>query len=202
MKTLIAPLAVILAFTLSSARAQEKAPAEQAQKIAAKILEMAGDVAAPQIKVRPDASQACLLKAGEMGALVIPDQDFTAEKIAKAGKDVVPVGQLYFKGLAPAKDGLALAESALRIVTVADKGTDYRLPLLLLGVRKQGEKLELVLFGRDKAPVLAVALKQAEASQETPIELSAEKRADESADFTLNIAGKYRASFAIKKSDG
>lgn len=66
-----------------------------------------------------------------------------------------------------------------------------------LGVRRNGpDALELLVFGKDKEPLLKVPLKKIEAQQEPPIDMSAERTGDEGR-ITLRILGKYEAGFLV-----
>ena len=48
--------------------------APEAQKIARRVLEAAGETANAQVKITPDADKADALRAGEVGILVMPDK--------------------------------------------------------------------------------------------------------------------------------
>ena len=111
----------------------------------------------------------------------------------------MPVGHLYFKSFAPAKDGKVAASEKLRIGTINDKGSDVRIPLCLLGARKRDGQLELVVFGSEKTPLTQVSLRKAESTPGNPIELSGEKQDDETGALTLSILGKYKATLVVKK---
>lgn len=182
-----------------TAPAQEKVPADEVQKIARRLTEQFGELSDAQIKVAPDAARGDAFKAGDIAVLVLPDKNLTAAALEKLGADLVPVGQLYFKAIAPAKDGKVAASDKLRIVTINDKGTDHRIPLCLLGARKRDDRLELVVFGSEKTPFTQVTLRKAEGTQNAPIELSGEKQDEESGSVTLSILGQYKATLVVMK---
>jgi hypothetical protein len=49
---------------------------------------------------------------------------------------------------------------------------DRPMPLLLVGVRRKGDKeLELVVYGKDSEPLLTLPLKRVDFIQELPVEL-------------------------------
>lgn len=198
MKKLIFTL-LFVSVGLACAQEPEKVPPDQVQKIATKIIEQLGDLADAQIKVDPDPDQGDALKAGEVGLLVLPDKKLTAEMISKAGEQIVPVGQLYLKQIAPAKGGKATPNGLLRIVTISEKDQEHKLPLCLLGARKRDGKLELVIFGKGKEPINLVTLRESQSSSSAPIEVSGKKQDDESASITLSILGKYKATFVVMK---
>lgn len=182
-----------------TASAQEKVSADEVQKIARRLTEQFGELSDAQIKVAPDAARGDAFKAGEIIVMVLPDKNLTAAALEKLGADLVSVGQLYFKAVAPAKDGKVAPSDKLRIVTVSDQGTDHRIPLCLLGARKRDDRLELVVFGSEKTPFTQVTLRKAEGSQGAPIELSGEKQDEESGSVTLSILGQYKATLVVMK---
>src|SRR5207245_8588541 len=104
--------------------------------------------------------------------MVLPDKRLSEETLARAGADVTPVGHLWMRRLAPAVDGTVAPGDKLRIVTVTTQNNEeLKLPFCLLGVRKGGDGLELLVFGKDKEPVAKLPLKKVSAQAETPIEL-------------------------------
>ena len=196
MKQLLLLTALCAALTV---RAQEKVPAEEVQKIARRVLEASGETGNAQVKIAPDADKADALRAGDVGILVMPDKKLAAEALEKAGADYVAVGHLYFKGLAPVKDGSVTANDKLRFLSFDDKGNTIRIPLCLLGARKHDGQLELAVFGNDKTPLLHVPLRKSDRSGSVPIEISGEKRGEDAGELTLNVLGKYEAKLIVKK---
>jgi hypothetical protein len=66
-----------------------------------------------------------------------------------------------------------------------------------LAVRRNGEgKLELLVYGIAKEPLLATPLKDIDVKQGSPVDMSAQ-RGDDSGRITLNILGKYEASIQV-----
>ncbi len=188
-----------LAATLAGASAQEKVSSEETQKIGQKLLETVGEIENAQFKISPNLDKADAVKAGDAGVLIIPDKGLTAAGLSKAGKDLVPVGQLYCKGITYSANGKTIAKDKLRTVAIPDKEQTHTVPLCLLAVRKHEGKLELVIFGKDKAPVAALALKETSGTQETPVELTVEKEGDESGRLKLSLFGKYEASMLVTR---
>jgi hypothetical protein len=184
---------------LTTARAQEKIPQEKIQSVARKLLEQLGDIQEAQVKIVANPDRGDGIKSGEVAALVLPDKNLTLALLEKLGSEIVPVGQLYFKALAPAKEGKATPIDKLRTLTVNDNGVDLTIPICLLGARKRDDRVELVVFGNEKTPLIQVALRKADGSQDMPIELSAEKQDEESAGLTLSILGKFKATFVVMK---
>ncbi|HEY6167716.1 MAG TPA: hypothetical protein VI454_06730 [Verrucomicrobiae bacterium] len=200
MKTLLTALAVVAA--LLTARAQEKIAPDQIAKIAPRLLENSSALKGIQFKIEADADKADGLKAGDVGLIVMPDKRLTAEKLEKAGKDIVPLGQLYLKGLAPVKNGKPTDNDRMHILMLEDDGKTHRIWLCLLGVRKRDGNLELVIYGSEKAPLFQSLLRKSESATDVIFDVSGEKRNDESAEITLSILGKYKTSFVVMKQEG
>ena len=187
------------AATIAFATAQEKVSPEETQKIGQKLLDTTGQIENAPVKITPNLDKADAVKAGDAGALVIPDKELTAALLAKAGKELVPVGQLYCKGITYSVNGKVIAPDKLREVKISDKDQTHHVPLCLLAARRHDGKLELVVFGKDKSPVATLALKESSASQDLPIELTVEKDGEESGRMKINLFGKYEASLIVTR---
>ncbi len=200
MRNMIAAAAVLL--LAGAALAQERVPAEDAQKAGKLLAEQSAKLEMPvQVKVEPDADKACAFHASRVAALVMPDKKLTADVFAKAGKDVVPVGQLWMRDMVPAVSDKATPNDKLRIVKVKLKDEEEPLPLCLLGVRKKGDGLELVVYAKDKEPLLTLPLEKADGKQELPIELDGKKNDNDTGTLTLNVFGKYQAKLIVAKPE-
>src|SRR5206468_3946052 len=102
MKKLIVPLALLL--LAGPAPAQERIPDEEARNIARELIEAAKKVKAP-VAPQVDADKPYGKHKDEYGAMVLPDKNLSAERLAKAGKDeIVPIGQFWMRNLAPVVD--------------------------------------------------------------------------------------------------
>ena len=91
-----------------------------------------------------------------------------------------------------------MSAEKLRVATVKTQdGEEFKVPQCVLGVQRDSAgKLELLVFGKDKNPVLKALLKESEARQETPLEMDAE-RGNDGAKVSLKILGKYEAKFDV-----
>ena len=138
-----------------------------------------------------------LLREGEYGGMVLPQKDLKAASVAEAGETTVPIGQLWLLRLAPMRDGAVLPADKLRLVTVKHNFEEATVPQCALGVRRTSAgALELLVFGKDKEPLLKVPLKAIEAKAESPLDMSAERTGDEGR-LTLKILGKYEAELMV-----
>ena len=133
--------------------------------------------------------------------MVIPDKQMTEEKLLKAGKSIVPVGQLWLRKWTLVVDGKPVPDKALKIVKINIDQKKRPMPLFLLGIRKNGEKrMELVVYAKGNEPLMIMPLKAIAFIPETPLELEwsrGEKLIDP---LTMKILGKYQAEFAITRS--
>lgn len=195
MKTVLSTLGVLFLATVASA--QERIPDEQAQRIAKHLAEKAATVGDAQVKTDVDTDKPFGLKHEEVGVMVLPDRKLSEDILAKAGKDVVPVGQLWFRGIAPVVDNQPASRDKLRFLDITVKDETLSLPVFLLGARKQKDALELVVYGKDKEPLVVVPLQKVESGQGLPIELEGKKSGEDRGELTLNVLGKYQAKVTL-----
>ncbi len=197
-KTLM--LSVVLV-ALVSTQAQEKLPREETLKYAFITCVNLKQMVGTPIPTDPDVKRPVALKDGEYGGMVLPESKLTADVLTKAGKDVVPVGQLWMVKLAPMNDGQVVPAEKLRMVHLSSGDREGDVPCCALGVRKNGEgTLELLIYGKGQEPVVHVPLKAVSNSQEIPIDMSAERN-DDGGRITLSFFGKYQASFMVTDPD-
>lgn len=197
MKLHLLTLITTLAFA-SSLLAQESVPLEEAQKIARKINEEAGAISDAALAIEPNLDAPQGIKGGEIGLIVVPDKKLSAEALGGAG--TTPIAQLWTLGLLVAKDGKAIPSSELRRVTFHGKNEDKTVQLYFLGAQKSESGVDLVVFSKDKEPLLRVpAAKASGATQSLPIELSARKESEDSGTLTLNVLGQLKADLLMVK---
>ncbi len=195
----------ILAFTFVAATlapAQEAISLEDAQKHARILAQNAPGEATLQLKQSLNLDKPRGIKAGEVGLVVIPDDKLTADALEKAGKDATPIGQLWTRTATAAQDGKVTPNSKLRLITIAHGDQSAQVQLYLLGVRSPEKgKLELVLFGKDKEPLLKLPLEKSTGGGEFPIEVSGRKTGEESGVLTLTLLGKFKAELPLMKQE-
>ncbi len=194
-------IACLLLAGLAVARAQEQVPRETALKGAFIVSLNLKEMLNTPIPTDPDVKRPVALAHEGHGGMVLPESKLSAETFAKAGKDVSPVGQLWMLKLVPVSDGQPLQTSKLRVVHVKSEDSEADVVCCALGVRKVADGgLELLIYGKDKEPVLRLPLKALSAQQENPIEMSAEV-GDNSGLVTLKLVGKYQASFTVTEQE-
>jgi len=190
-------LTLTLLSTLALASAQEKLSREETLRYAFIVAGDLKQLQATPIPTDVDVKQPVAVRDGDYGGMVLPEAKLNADAIAKAGEKVVPVGQIWLLKLTPMQDGDAVGASKLRMVTLSHEGDQVKVAQCALGVQKNGSgALELLVFGKDKEPVVKVPIKTMDAKQDVPIDLSAERESD-SGKVTLKILGKYTATISV-----
>src|SRR4051794_17760727 len=117
MRTLVVMVAALM-LAPGFARAQDRLSLEEAQMYAKLFAEAAKKVDDAPLKADVDPDKPAAIRHDKYGALVMPVKDLSADAIAKAGKDAVPVGQFYLHNLAPSVDGQTIPDDKLRTITV------------------------------------------------------------------------------------
>jgi hypothetical protein len=205
MKLPLCPIAVlVLVFAAFSASAQEAIPLEEAQRAAHKLYDALGNPSDAPFATELDPDKPNGFKASGLGLMAIPDRRLTTDAIAHAGKDVLPIGQLWTLSASVAPDGRPVASDQLRLVKVGDGDKARELQLYYLGAAKNDAgELQLVLFAKDKTqPILRVPLtKISSTSASTPLELEGRKRDDASGILTIRVLGEYTAEVTVMKQD-
>jgi hypothetical protein len=190
-------LTLTLLSTLALASAQEKLSREETLRYAFVVAGDLKQLQATPIPTDVDVKQPVAVRDGDFGGMVLPEAKLNADAIAKAGEKVVPIGQVWLRKLTPMKDGEAVAASRLCMVTLTHEDDQVKVSQYALGVQRNGTgALELLVFGKDKEPVVKVPLKTMDTKQDVPIDLSAERESD-SGKVTLKILGKYTATISV-----
>lgn len=178
---------------LAAAQAQQNATREEALKAAFALSADLKQMLGTPIPTDPDVKRPVAVREGDRGALVLPECKLSADTLAKAGKDVVPVGQLYLHRVKLQGDSEPPKPDKLLTITVGERSVQ----LHALGISKTADdKLELLIYGKDKEPLQRVALKPISGKPENPIELSGEQQ-NGGALLTLRLCGKQEASFML-----
>jgi hypothetical protein len=191
----------MLVASFGLAQAQEMVPREEALKAAVTLWYAAGDLSDLAVNVDPDIKYPYGQAKNDLGMIVIPETK-VAEVVAKAGEKVLPLGQLWMKGLVPEIGGKTVAAGDLKTVEVTVKEDRAAVILCTLGVRKTEKKgLELVVFGKGKEPLTTVAFKAGKGDkQEFPIELAIVP-GSQNAEVVIKVLGKHEASITVAKQE-
>ncbi|MCK6498744.1 MAG: hypothetical protein L6Q38_04615 [Nitrospira sp.] len=180
-----------------TAQSQEFLPREEALRYAmVAALHEPTNTQAP-IRVDADLKRPVVGHDGDYGVMILPETKLNAATLEKAGRDVVPIGQLWLRKLTPMANGSAVDASDLQLVRVWHEGQEARVPFCLLGVRRtEAGPLELVVYGRGAKPIVQSTLAKSTRNQSLPIELTAE-RESESGRLTLHLVGQYSATLSV-----
>jgi hypothetical protein len=197
MKPLVAGVCFALLVGLVSA--QDRLSQDEARRYARVCVEQLGTLADAQVGTDVDPDGAVAVRGEGGGAMAIPDRKLLKEKLAQAGRDAVPVGQLWLRKWTVVVNGKPVPNDNLRIITINVDDKDRPMPLLLLGVRKQEKGLELVAYAKGSEPVVAVPLKPVEFVQDLPLELRWERGEKDVDPLTLTVFGRYQAVLPITR---
>lgn len=192
--TLAALFAAVSVITL---QAQDRLPHDEARRLADLVGTAQTELKGTPATSTVDLKQPVAVRDGEYGLMVLPAQKLSADTVAKAGTDMVPVGQLWLHKLAPLVDGQAITGSKLNLVSVSGGGGSATVPCCNLAVRKTASgELELAMFGKGKEPIATAPLKAITSSQAAPLDLDVERESD-CGRVTVKVAGKYAAVIRV-----
>ena len=178
---------------------QERLPRQEALKYAFFLSVDLKQLLDTPIPTDPDVKRPVALRDGEYGGLLLPESKLTVEALTKVGKEVAPVGQLWMVKVAPMKDGQVIPARRMKEVEVRAGSESGMAFCCALGTQKDPNgALELLVYGKDKEPLLRVPLKAvtSQKSLETPCDLTSARK-DDGAELTLTLLGKYEASFMV-----
>ena len=198
MKTTLLGLNLVLSLTLISA--QEFVPPDQAEKAALQLVGEAVRIKGLPLQVDLDPVKAFAMTVKNKGyaSLVLPDKALSKEALARTGKTVMPLGQLWLNKLTPAVQSKGTPGDQLNLVDVTFKNTDQRLVLLLLGVQKSDKgELELLVYGKEKKPLLKLPLRKSSPSQELPLELDMRPGGEALGTIVIKVLGAYEAALPV-----
>jgi len=101
--------------------------------------------------------------------------------------------------LAPVNDGQVIVTNKLRLVYLSSGDREMDAPCLALGARKDAKgNLELLVYGKDAAPLLRLPLKAIAATQDVPIDLGGQRKDNGDGVLALRFVGKYEAALTVR----
>lgn len=191
-------IAITLLAGLQLVSAQERLERQEALEYACLVGADLTQLQGTPIPTDVDLKHPVALREGEYGGMVLPECKLSAEALAKAGRQPVPIGQLWLLNLTPMGDGEAVGREKLRLVTVRHRDGDVTVPQCALAVQQNGAGgLDLLVFGKEKEPVLKVGLKKIATRQELPIDLVADHTSAYSGSVTLRILGAFETTLTV-----
>jgi hypothetical protein len=177
--------------------AQDSLPTEKAREIARLLNGYAGELAKPPFRFEPDLQNAQGIAKDNRGMIFIPQKGLKASEVAKAGAEVVPVGMLWSRNVAPTRKGFPADPDQLREVTVSERGKKTAVFAFFVGIGTQeGGRQELLVYGAGQEPLLRSRVLSMPARQDAPVEMAVYGD-DTGAMLLLSLLGKYQAEVDI-----
>lgn len=193
--------AVLVLASFSAVQAQEAVPREEALKIAFQMCRDLPKMLATSIPTDPDVKRPVAIRGDNRALMVLPETKLRLAELAKAGPEATSIGQLWLLKIAPIVEGQPAKADKLQFVKLGDDKDSPAPALCALGVRKAaGGRLELLVYGKEKEPLLHTPLTPISGKQDNPIEVSVSQQGD-GAEITLKILGNYTASFQAGLSE-
>jgi hypothetical protein len=197
----LAGLAFISVIGLVTAEPQP-IPPDRAVTIAKQIIEAAGKTD-PKIDVDCDQANG-LYEQGRGGLMVIPRKDLKEDKVSGVEEpNGMPVGFLCLYRLTLLLDGKAVSADSLPTVTVKnDAGNDMSIITLRLAIKKESEEnWKLLVFSKDKKPILSSAFRMDPNNSEQPISVSVKDIKENEGTLVVTLFGKYAADVKLTKQE-
>lgn len=196
--------------TLAFVRAQDiqAIPSEELAKATALLMDANKRLGDLPLKLELAPDQAAGFKAGDAGALLIPDKRLKAEKPDKDDKaarkaakgEGIPVGQLWTSKIAPKDNDSVLANDKLRLTKINAGDKELELAVFSLGIERAGKReFQLAVYGKGSSPVLRVPLTAEKSKGAAPVVMSGRKTGDDSGVVELKIMGRYKAEIPMAK---
>lgn len=194
-------------FTALAIRAQDiqPIPAEELAKATALLMDANTRLGDQPLKLELAPDQAAGFKAGEVGALLIPDKRLKAEKPDKAEKkkskgEVQPVGQLWTRSLAPKDKDAVVPNDKLRLTKITAGEKELELAVYSLGIEHSAKKeFVLAIYGKGSSPVLRVPLTVEKDKGAAPVVMTGRKTGEESGVLELKLLGHFKAEIPVGK---
>ena len=195
---------------LGALRAEElqPIPAEELAKATRLLMDANATMTDLPLKLELAADKATGFKAGDVGAILIPDRRLKAEKGDKTEKrknknGAIPVGQLWTLKLSPKEQDTVVPNEKLRLVKVKPKDREIELAVFSLGIERAGKKeFRLAVYGKDNSPVLRVPLTAAKAKGAAPAVMTPRQTGENSGVLELKLLGRFKAEIPMGKQAG
>lgn len=207
--TLLLALTLAL-FTTATLHAQEPQaiPPEELAKATALLMDAntrLGDMAL-KLELAPD--QATGFKAGDVGALLIPDKRLKMEKPDKGDKaarkkakgETIPVGQLWTSKLSPKDKDAVLPNDKLRLTRITAGEKEMELAVFALAIEPAGKReFQLAIYGKGSTALLRIPLTVEKDKGGAPVTFSGRKTGEETGVLMLTLLGHFKAEIPVGK---
>jgi hypothetical protein len=194
-------------FLASTALSQTLATLEEAQGAARILLQfttVTTAVTGAPISIDADVDHPQLLKGeGDAGVLIIPQKTLTSDLLANVAENKpTPIAQLWLNKATLVRDGKPTSDDRTRRATISLGDKSFDLQVYLLGISKTAAgAIELLVFGRDSAPLLRIPLEKIATAHQMPAELSGQKTGEANATLTVSLLGQYKADVPLTKRE-
>ena len=207
MKILRSLLAGVTVLSLAvSTPAQEIGPVRQelTKKVGRLLIESAGKIDKPQVKVEgdPDHAVALAVPMTEGGVLLAPQKGLDEENMPDmTGEKGVPLGLLFAaSNLVPVVDGKPIDRQELHTMSVTIGEKEIEVNCLLLSARQISEDdYRLYAFGKGAKPLIDVKFTSGEGPGTLPVAL--EIKDGDPAMVVITVFGRYQAKFAGTRTE-
>jgi hypothetical protein len=194
----------LAAVTATAVADPEPIPQDLAVAIAKMLTEKADAQADAPIKLESDPEKATgLHKPEEAGLMVVPRKDLKVETVKGVEEaNGMPTGYLFLYRITPVVDGKAMPANKLPTVTFkSDDGTEREIVTLRLALKKENEETwKLLVFGKEKKPLVASTFRAEGNSSELPLSVSVKDVGEKEGTLVVTVFGKYAADVKLGKA--
>lgn len=177
---------------------------EKAQLIAklCTAADAAAKNAAP-LKIAPDLERAVGFDLKKRAVLALPTRNLTAATIAKADKEIVPVGVLYMYRITPVVADDPLGADRLRTFDIKpqDGKPELTISAAQLAVTRVAGRLVLLVYAGAKEPVVVTTLVESGEAGDVPLDLEVAAAGEGRGLLIVRAFGKYRAAITVAALD-
>ena len=207
MRRIVIGVVVGFVVSLSAVRAAhaqqdlEVVPEEIAQQVVEASVEELKKVIDAQLKVEVDASKSTIVGGPELGGIAfLAHKNVTEDAIKKSDKEVAPLGVLGLYRLSLVADKKSVPADKLRSGVIVIEGMTFEVSFCFVGVKtEQDGKRQLVIYGKDKEPIVKLPLSDFETKVDRPVAIEC-KVGNGDGTLNLNVLKKFQAIVPLKQA--
>ncbi|MGB0582737.1 MAG: hypothetical protein ACPGVU_23880 [Limisphaerales bacterium] len=163
---------------------------------AQQISKNAGELKDVAFQTPLDLHRSILFKQDDTAALIMPAVGVNDIQLKTAGTKPVPLGIVWFLGAKPTTiKHAAFADEKLQLATIQSNG-ERRLRGVLLAVRQNGDRMELLVFGRGQQPLIKIPMAERLLHQRSPIDILATSKGDRDY-IVLHLYGRFMVHIPV-----
>lgn len=200
--TAVAVAVVAMLSAAASAQEPQRLPDDTVRKYAGLLAGKVAELKELPFAVKLDTDGAMGIHAGgNGGALLLPVKDLNLDVVAKADGEPRPVGLVALHKLSLSVLSNALPVDKLHSVTITVENQEVTIPVLPIAVAKVAGRPVLLVYGKDKTPLVVTAMTESDHSNKTPLELDADGAGDKAAFAHIGVLGKWRATVVVRAAE-